>query len=81
MVTSPARLGGFLDSLHPFLDFVRRRQDHRHHFRMDGADLGVRIRREERGLTSRGRFPRKALGLIRTGKPGRVLYKPTAVVC
>ena len=33
---------------HPGLDFVRRRQDHRHRLRVDGADLGVRLRREER---------------------------------
>ncbi len=33
---------------HPGLDFVRRRQDHRHRLGVDGADLGVRLRREER---------------------------------
>jgi hypothetical protein len=33
---------------HPGLDFVRRGQDHRHSLRVDGADLGVRLRRQER---------------------------------
>jgi hypothetical protein len=33
---------------HPGLDFVRRRQDYRHCLRVDGADLGVRLRCEER---------------------------------
>jgi hypothetical protein len=33
---------------HPGLDFFRRRQDYRHRLGVDGADLGVRLRREER---------------------------------
>jgi hypothetical protein len=33
---------------HPGLDFLGRRQDDRHRFRVDGADLGVRLRRKER---------------------------------
>src|ERR1700731_946085 len=33
---------------HPGLDFFRRRQDHRHRLGVDGADLRVRLRRQER---------------------------------
>ena len=33
---------------HPGIDLVSRRENHRHCFGVDGADLGVRLRREER---------------------------------
>src|ERR1700704_48127 len=34
-------------SRHPGLDFFRRRQNHRHRLGVDGADLGVRLRRKK----------------------------------
>jgi hypothetical protein len=34
---------------HPGLHFVRRRKDHRHRLRVDGTNLRVWLRREERG--------------------------------
>ena len=45
----PLQLQGFVwRRRHPGLDLVRRRQDHWHRFRVDGANLGVRFGRQER---------------------------------